>query len=154
MTTIQTDPSKPQRKAVVLLSGGLDSSTCAALAAKEYRPANVIGLQVDYGSKHNERERRAAREVAGYLGIELRTLNMDPTPFMGAGSTLMLDGADNPELTYVELAEKEGPSDTYVPFRNGNLLAQAAALALKLGAEAIYYGAHAEDAHNWAYPRV
>ncbi|MCA1799899.1 MAG: 7-cyano-7-deazaguanine synthase, partial [Actinobacteria bacterium] len=43
-------------------------------------------------------------------------------------------------------------SPTYVPFRNGNLLSAAAAIALGVGASRIYYGAHSEDARNWAYP--
>jgi 7-cyano-7-deazaguanine synthase len=57
-----------------------------------------------------------------------------------------------PHLTYKEIAEGEGVSPTYVPFRNGNLLSTAASLALVEGAGAIYFGAHAEDARGWAYP--
>ena len=64
----------------------------------------------------------------------------------------MEGGPDNPNVTYEELAESKGVSPTYVPFRNGTLLSIATALGLTLGVNWLYYGAHAEDARNWAYP--
>jgi 7-cyano-7-deazaguanine synthase len=55
-------------------------------------------------------------------------------------------------MTYKEIAEVEGPSPTYVPFRNAILLSMATAIALTAGAEEVFIGVHAEDARNWAYP--
>src|SRR5262245_9556666 len=60
--------------------------------------------------------------------------------------------AEMPHVTYEELQKAEGPSPTYVPYRNGSFLSLAASGALDMGADTIYAGMHGEDAHNWAYP--
>lgn len=137
-------------KAVVLLSGGIDSSTCAALAVREHGALHVTALSLFYGQKHGI-ELDAAAHVAEALGIkhEYREL---PRIFGDAGSTLVEGGPKNPEASYQQISESEGVSPTYVPFRNGNLLSAAAAIALGTDSSWIYYGAHSEDARNWAYP--
>jgi 7-cyano-7-deazaguanine synthase len=139
-------------KALVLLSGGLDSSTCAAMAVKAYGAENVQALTIFYGQKH-QTEIDAAKNIAEALGLASHSVVSLPTePFKGAGSTLIDPDKPNPELTYQQIAESTGPSPTYVPFRNANLLSMATAIALRDGCEVIYYGAHAEDARNFAYP--
>lgn len=138
-------------KAVVLLSGGMDSATCASLAAKRHGPENVMALSLLYGQKH-AREVEAAKKIAGALGLGGHRIHELPPIFVGAGSTLVDPDKETPQTTYEELAETFGVSPTYVPFRNGVLLSAATALALGVGAEEIYYGAHAEDSRNWAYP--
>jgi 7-cyano-7-deazaguanine synthase len=138
------------KKAVVLLSGGLDSTTCAAMLVKQLGSANVIALSLGYGQKHLV-ELEQAKLIAKNLNI-VHIIKELPPVFSGAGSTLIDADCPNPETTYEELAKSTGVSPTYVPFRNGNLLSAAAALALTIGADTICYGAHSEDAREWAYP--
>lgn len=136
-------------KAVVLLSGGLDSMVCAILAARSYRADQVAALNILYGQKHSI-ETRAAREIADCLGLgSYETVQLAAGLFEGAGSTLVDEETEIPLEPY---PEESGPVSTYVPFRNGTLISVATAYALKVGAQAVYFGAHAEDALNWAYP--
>lgn len=134
--------------AVVLLSGGLDSSTCAAMATRDMKgPDNVDALTLSYGQKHN-REIEAAKAVARELGLR-SLLTMD------LGDMLLGDECSltNPSLEVPEGSYAEGAGvSTYVPFRNGVFLSIAASYALKLGASYVYYGAHNEDATSGAYP--
>jgi len=139
-------------KAIVLLSGGLDSTTVATMAVKEFSAENVVAATLFYGQKHSV-ELDAAKAVVEDLGIKKHYIRSLPEDiFRGFGSTLVDADKPNPEVTYEELAKQQGPSPTYVPFRNGNLLAVAAALALVEDCDYLYYGAHAEDARNFAYP--
>lgn len=135
-------------KAVVLLSGGLDSSTALALALEENK--DVLAVTCDYGQKHAI-EIQCAAEVVEHYGVEHRIIEM-PRIFEGAGSTLIDKGFEHPHLTYKEINEEEGPSPTVVPFRNANLISAATSIAVVEGAQVVYVAAHAEDAHNWAYP--
>lgn len=136
-------------KAVVLLSGGLDSTTCAALATRIHLPGEVLGVSYAYGQKHRV-ELDAAARIAQALGIEHRIVQVPHDPFQGGTSTLIQGGPENPTGTYEELPS--GISPTYVPFRNGTFLSLGAAIAQASGAEEIWFGAHAEDAARWAYP--
>ena len=140
-------------KALVLFSGGLDSSTCLALAVKKYGKENVVALSVYYGQKH-DKEIRSAKAVAEYYGVELRSLDLAAI-FTGSDCSL-LAGSDKeiPKESYAEqLAETDGsPVSTYVPFRNGLFIASAASIALSCGCGVIYYGAHSDDAAGNAYP--
>lgn len=138
-------------KALVLLSGGVDSTTVAAIAVKEYGAKNVGAVSFLYGQKHS-RELRAAREVALALGIKEHFFIQLPNVFAGYGSTLIDADRETPQTTYEELQKAEGVSPTYVPFRNGTLLAVSSAVALTHGASEVWYGAHAEDSRNWSYP--
>ena len=141
----------PPRKALVLLSGGLDSSTCLTMAVNEFGADNVIAVTMFYGQKH-EIEIAAAEQVCKLCKVGKHKIIQLPDIFKGYGSTLMDDDKPNPELSYEDINDSYGVSPTYVPFRNGNLLSVATALALQEGASVIFYGAHAEDALNWAYP--
>ena len=140
-------------KALVLFSGGLDSSTCLALAIKKHGRENVTALSVYYGQKH-DKEIKAARAVAEHYGVELRTLDLAAI-FAGSDCSL-LSGSDKeiPKESYAEqLTHTDGkPVSTYVPFRNGLFLASAASIALSCGCGVIYYGAHSDDAAGNAYP--
>ena len=138
-------------RAVVLLSGGIDSTVCATLAVGEYGNDNVMGLSFKYGQKH-DRELQAAAKVASELGIR-RHKFLDVTPVFEESVThLLRDRGDIPSVSYEELRKSHGPSPMYVPFRNGVFLSMAVSFALQRDAEFIYYGAHAEDSYNWAYP--
>lgn len=140
-------------KALVLLSGGIDSTTCLALAVEQYGTENVLALSASYGQKH-DKEIHSARAVADYYGVPLRELDL-AVLFAGSSCTL-LKGNDSeiPKESYAEQLEKTDgkPVSTYVPFRNGLFLASAASIALSNGCEVIYYGAHADDAAGNAYP--
>lgn len=132
-------------KAYVLLSGGVDSSTCLALALKEF--GSVTGIGVVYGQRH-EKELERAQQVAVKLGADFLRWDIQGTIPKGG---ITDEALEIPSVSYSELPQ--GVSPTFVPFRNGILLSVATALASIDGqAEAIYFGAHAEDAENWAYP--
>ncbi|MHA1302226.1 MAG: 7-cyano-7-deazaguanine synthase QueC [Candidatus Heimdallarchaeaceae archaeon] len=134
--------------AIVLLSGGMDSTTVGALAVKNHGAKNVIGLTINYGQRH-QKEISSAKKVAKFLGILLWQEIVIPDIFKGSDSSLINWRKGVPEKSYAEI---QGVSPTYVPFRNGVLLSSAAAVALSQGADLIYYGAHADDAAEWAYP--
>lgn len=135
-------------KAAVLLSGGLDSCVCTALAVKEFGAKNVIAVTLFYGQKHAV-EIKAAKTVAQALGVEKHYVKRLPDVF--SGSALTDSDKAVPDLSYEELAKQEGPSPNYVPNRNMNFLAVATTIAMVEGAGYLYFGAHAEDAQNWAY---
>ena len=139
------------RKVLVLLSGGVDSTVCAVLACREFGAQNVLAISLHYGQKH-AKEIEAARAVTTHLGIKDHIIQQLPDIFKGGGSTLIDQDKQNPETTYEELSITEGVSPTYVPFRNANFLSVATSICLVKGADTIFYGAHAEDARNWAYP--
>lgn len=141
------------KKVVVLLSGGIDSTTCLAHAVKNYGSENVFCLSMTYGQKH-DKEILSARKVANRYGVSLQ--EMDLSTIFKFSDCSLLKGRENiKHESYAEqLAEMggEGTVDTYVPFRNGLFLSTAAAYALSVGAEVIFYGAHADDAAGRAYP--
>ena len=140
-------------KALVLFSGGLDSSVCLALAVKKYGAENVTALSVYYGQKH-DRELRASDSVAEYYGVRHRKLDLAAI-FAGSDCSLLKGSEEDiPKESYSEqLSRTDGkPVSTYVPFRNGLFLASAASIALSEGCGVIYYGAHSDDAAGSAYP--
>ena len=140
-------------KALVLLSGGLDSATCLALAVKNYGKENVIALSVSYGQKHTK-EIKAAEDIAKFYGIEKTDLDLSLIFKFSDCSLLASSDTEIPHGSYADqLEETEGtPVSTYVPFRNGLFLSSAAAIAISRGCSVIYYGAHSDDAAGSAYP--
>ncbi|WP_303821077.1 7-cyano-7-deazaguanine synthase QueC [Ruminococcus flavefaciens] len=140
-------------KALVLFSGGVDSTTCLAIAVDKYGADEVLALSLYYGQKHS-RELEAARKIAAYYGVKHKELDL-ALIFADSDCTL-LKGSEGeiPKESYAEQLEKTDgkPVSTYVPFRNGLFLASAASIALSNGCEEIYYGAHSDDAAGNAYP--
>lgn len=140
-------------KALVLLSGGVDSATCLAMNVAQHGRDNVIALNIFYGQRHS-REMRSARDVAGYYGVQLE--EYDLKAIMEGSDCSLLDGSDNriEHRSYADQMKEhgEGTVSTYVPFRNGLMLSIAAARALIHGCSVICYGAHADDAAGAAYP--
>lgn len=140
-------------KALVLSSGGVDSTTCLAVAIDKYGADNVVSLSVFYGQKHGK-ELAAARAISDYYNIKHIELNLEPI-FEGSNCSLLTRSKKKiPTESYAEQLKKTGgkPVSTYVPFRNGLFLAVAASIAISHGCEVIYYGAHADDAAGNAYP--
>ncbi len=140
-------------KALVLSSGGIDSTTCLALAVSKYGKENVTALAIFYGQKHTK-EIEAARAVSDYYGTE--HLEMDLTGVFEYSDCPLLAHStqDIPEQSYAEQIKHTGgkPVSTYVPFRNGLFLSCAASIALSKGCGVLYYGAHSDDAAGSAYP--
>lgn len=141
------------KKALVLFSGGVDSTTCLAMAIQKYGNENVIALSVFYGQRH-DKEIQAAQKLAEYYGVTWKQLDL-ALLFADSDCTL-LSGAKGeiPKESYAAQLEKTDgkPVSTYVPFRNGLFLASAASIALSNDCEVIYYGAHSDDAAGNAYP--
>lgn len=140
------NPNKPKLNAaaLVLLSGGMDSGTCLRLAREAFG-ASVVGVSVDYGQRH-KKELQYAEAQCAYSGCRHMTIKAPEPP-----SSMLTDPSiEVPNISYDEIT---GVSPTYVPFRNGLLLSVIAGLAQDAeGCQAIYFGAHSEDAANWAYP--
>ncbi|MBQ5563895.1 MAG: 7-cyano-7-deazaguanine synthase QueC [Clostridia bacterium] len=140
-------------KALVLLSGGVDSSTCLAEAVEKYGSDNVIALCIGYGQKHI-REIEAAEKIAEFYHVKLKKLNLAPLFEDSDCSLLSSSDKEIPMESYADQLEKTDgkPVSTYVPFRNGLFLSCAASIAISNGCSEIYYGAHSDDAAGNAYP--
>ncbi len=124
--------------AVVLLSGGLDSATCLALARRDgFAP---VALAVDYGQRHRC-ELDASRRIAESMGAQLRTVSVDLRAFGGSALT---DDIDVPKDRDESRISSEIPV-TYVPARNLVFLSLATALCEVLGAQNLYIGVNQLD---------
>ena len=198
------------KKAFVLLSGGMDSTTCLHQAILDYMPPDaplglaygdkgvwrdllktahdgditidwVEAVSISYGQRHSK-EMNYAKATCERLGIKHTILDVGA---LLRGDTVMLtdDSRGKVEVPDISYSQIKGVSPTYVPFRNGLMLSALTAHAQKWVNEqnqgyerdveaakdslehdaidaiiankpsaGIYFGAHAEDAHNWAYP--
>ena len=139
-------------KALVLFSGGLDSTTALAMAIEKYGVDNVVALSISYGQKHNK-EIEASNNVAKYYGVEHIYLDLAKIFEYSDCSLLKKNDKDIPLGDYdKQLKESNGNTlSTYVPFRNGLFLSSAASIAISKGCDVIYYGAHSDDVKE-AYP--
>ena len=144
------------KKALVLSSGGVDSTTCVGLAVKELGKDNVITASLYYGQKH-DKELECAKKVAEYYGVKhIKEDISNVMKYANEVCTLIKGGKDIVHKSYAEQIEEngEGRVNTYVPFRNGLFLSIATAYADSLFPNEpvdIYYGAHADDAAGNAY---
>lgn len=143
------------KKAVVLNSGGVDSTTCVGLAVEKYGKDNVATLSVFYGQKH-DKELECAKKIAAHY--EVAHYEVDLSAVMQFSNCPLLSQSTEAirHESYAEqIAEDgEGMVRTYVPFRNGLLLSSVTALAVSLYPDdevEVYYGAHADDAAGRAY---
>jgi 7-cyano-7-deazaguanine synthase len=129
-------------KAVVLLSGGMDSCVTAAIA----NPTHWLALlHASYGQRTERRERRAFDEIADFYGVRERlVVRLDSLTQIG-GSALTDARIAVPE-TEPRIA---GIPITYVPFRNAHFLSAAVSWAEVIGATAIFVGAVAEDSSGY-----
>lgn len=144
-------------KALVLNSGGLDSTVCTGLAVKKYGAENVITASLYYGQKH-AKELESARKVAEFYHVEHIEDDVSAVmKYAGNVCSLMRDSKKEIyNMSYADQIEKfgQGRVETYVPFRNGLFLSIAAAYADSLfpGEDVeIFYGAHADDVAGQAY---
>ena len=147
------DPSR--KRAVVLLSGGMDSCVCAAIAARDY---DASAMHVMYGQRTEERERHAFEGICDRLGIQRRmVLHIDALRQIG-GSALTDSSIAVPDAGggfQGRPAESRDPKAesripvTYVPFRNAHFLSAAVSWAEVLGAERILIGAVEQDSSGY-----
>jgi len=136
---------KEKLRAVVLLSGGMDSCVCAALAARDFEAAAV---HISYGQRTEERERSAFLAICDRLGIHDRLVVRNEALRAIGGSALTDPDIAVPESPLAGPTGHEIPV-TYVPFRNAHFLAVAVSWAEVLGAEKIYIGAVEQDSSGY-----
>jgi len=126
-------------KAVCLLSGGMDSSTLAYLARS--RGYEILALHLNYGQRTERKELLCARKIAGLLNAKV-FVEINLEYFARFGTSSLTD-----EKIVVEEydADREQIPNTYVPFRNANLLSIATSFAEAQGADAIFIGVQSLD---------
>ena len=138
-------PSPPDHirsRAIVLLSGGMDSCVCAALAARDHQAAAV---HVSYGQRTEQRERRSFEGICDRLEIHDRLLVRNESLRAIGGSALTDSNIAVPEAHAIGASIPV----TYVPFRNAHFLAVAVSWAEVLGAEKVYIGAVEPDSSGY-----
>lgn len=127
-------------KTVVILSGGMDSSTLLYFHAKEAVPGDVVkAISFDYGQRHR-RELESAAKVCAGLGVEHLVLDIRPVA-AHFGDSALLGGEPVPHGHY----EDESMKKTVVPNRNMVMIAIATSVAIASGARRVSYAAHAGD---------
>src|SRR5579863_4920207 len=132
-------------KAIVLLSGGMDSCVTTAIANQTHRLAL---LHASYGQRTEQRERRAFEEIGDFYGVRERlVVRFDAFAQIG-GSALTDESIAVPE-SGAALAPHAGIPITYVPFRNAHFLSAAVSWAEVIGAGAIFVGAVSEDSSGY-----
>ena len=130
------------KKAVVILSGGMDSSTAAFIAKKE--KYEIIPLHFNYGQRTEKKELKSFNDICDYLNIKNRYI-IDIPFFKQIGASALVD--ENIDVPVEGI--KPGIPVTYVPFRNGIFLSIAAAVAEKEGANALFIGVVEEDSSGY-----
>lgn len=134
---------KRQSFAVVLMSGGMDSAVCTAIAdAQGYE---IAGLHLNYGQRTQKRELQAFQDIVAHYKIR-QTLVVDVSHFAQIGGSSLTD-------THIKVSEANLHTTiiptSYVPFRNANILAIATSWAEVLGATALFIGAVEEDGSGY-----
>jgi len=129
-------------RAIVLVSGGMDSCVCAALAARDYEAA---ALHVSYGQRTEERERQSFLAICQRLKIVDRLMIRNEALRLIGGSALTDKSIAVPES---DILGSSVPV-TYVPFRNAHFLAAAISWAEVLGAKKVYIGAVEPDSSGY-----
>src|SRR6267142_2733496 len=134
-----------KHSAVVLLSGGMDSCVCAAIAAHEHGAERIAAMHISYGQRTEARERESFNQICDRLGIAKRMLIENRSLAQIGGSALTDNTIAVPESGHIGA----GVPITYVPFRNAHFLSAAVSWAEVLGAETIYIGAVAQDSSGY-----
>lgn len=129
---------------LVLFSGGVDSTTCLAMA-KEKDP-KTIAVCFDYGQRHKEEELLAAEIIAKYYGVPLKKINL--TSIFSQGKSSLTDLRK--DVSMGDYSQQED-INTEVEFRNGVFLSILTSLAMQYQGDEIYFGAHQDDSGT-VYP--
>jgi 7-cyano-7-deazaguanine synthase len=142
MTQSLNDSMTQSVQSVVLLSGGMDSCVCAAVASRDH---NAAALHISYGQRTEKRERESFHRICDRLGIRDRLVVRNEALTAIGGSALTDKNIAVPES---HTLGKDIPI-TYVPFRNAHFLAVAVSWAEVLGASKIYIGAVEQDSSGY-----
>jgi len=137
------------KSAVVLLSGGMDSSTLLFYVVKKLGVKNVFTLSFRYGQKHR-RELDMARWQAQRAGVvNHREMDLSGLSDITEGASALTDPAISvPSLNEIPESDRQQPV-TYVPNRNMIFISLGCALAESVGAKHIFYGAQAQDEYGY-----
>src|SRR5437868_5549899 len=137
-------------KAVVLLSGGMDSCVSTAIARERCGAGSIALLHAGYGQRTERRERRAFEEIADFYGVRER-LVVELDHFRAIGGSALTDEKIAVPENERGATGRNGSAIpvTYVPFRNAHFLSVAVSWAESIGAGAIYIGAVAEDSSGY-----
>ena len=130
------------KKAICILSGGMDSTLASYLAKKD--GYEIIAVHFNYGQRTQNRELKAFRDICADLGI-LEKYEIDIPFFTQIGASALTDMSIDVPTGGIEA----GVPITYVPFRNGIFLSITAAIAEKEGAAAMYIGVVQEDSSGY-----
>jgi 7-cyano-7-deazaguanine synthase len=133
-------------KAVILVSGGMDSCVTAAMASTSHR---LAFLHAGYGQRTERRERAAFEAIADFFGVRERlVVRLDHLKAIG-GSALTDEHLGVPEDEPHKPVAGDSIPATYVPFRNAHFLSVAVSWAEVIGANAVFIGAVAEDSSGY-----
>jgi 7-cyano-7-deazaguanine synthase len=135
-------PAPSKSRAVVLLSGGMDSCVCAALAARDH---DVAAVHLSYGQRTEERERQSFLAICQRLKIHDRLMVRNEALRAIGGSALTDESIPVPDSEAIP----QNIPVTYVPFRNAHFLAVAVSWAEVLGAAKVYIGAVEPDSSGY-----
>jgi 7-cyano-7-deazaguanine synthase len=135
-----------QLRAVVVLSGGMDSCVCATLACREFGASSVGALHISYGQRTEFRERKAFTDICDKLGINKRMMVENRALSQIGGSALTDSDLPVPEAG-AEIGNQV--PITYVPFRNAHFLSVAVSWAEVVRAETVYIGAVQQDSSGY-----
>lgn len=133
--------SNNQVDSVVLLSGGMDSTTALALAVQEDVFSKVLAISFDYGQRHRTQELSASRNIARHFGVERVLVDLTDLGNLLAGSALTEREVDVPDGHYTDETMKV----TVVPNRNAIMLSIAFGIARARGATKVWAGIHSGD---------
>jgi len=128
-----------EKNCLILLSGGIDSTTLLAKIKDKY---DILAINVQYGSKHNKQELKAFYNVVNYYNVESKLIDITSV-FHSFKSSLLLGGNEIPEGRY----QQENMKNTVVPFRNGIMLSILAGYAESYDFKYIVLGSHSGDHH-------
>lgn len=131
-----------EEKAIILVSGGMDSLVTAAIASQDYEMAF---LHVNYGQRTERRELKAFNDIADFYNVQHR-LVVDIKYLAQIGGSSLTD--NNIEVSQADLNQTGIPT-SYVPFRNANILSIATSWAEVINAKKIFIGAVEEDSSGY-----
>ncbi|TEY03032.1 7-cyano-7-deazaguanine synthase QueC [Campylobacter sp. US33a] len=132
------------KKALCIISGGMDSTLCAYLAKKQ--GYEIIALHFDYNQRTQEKEKECFKQICKALKVE-KSYILDVSFIANIGGNALTD--KNINIPKNELNKSDTPPITYVPFRNGIFLSIAGSLAEKENCESIFIGVVEEDSSGY-----